>query len=155
MNETTETLRAYPVVRLRQLAEKRLDHITELFESGRWSRYFGENEFLDVIRRSKDLVEALRRLAPIESDSRLPASPFAMQGDDSVAQAFDAGEVEAETDTVVFDNESEDALLNADDAEPQPASLTEFQFEKALAVIALQRLHEAAAVPASKTQNAA
>jgi uncharacterized repeat protein (TIGR03809 family) len=44
------------------LAEQRLDHLTELFETGRWRRYFDEVAFLDNIQNAKLAVETWRGL---------------------------------------------------------------------------------------------
>jgi uncharacterized repeat protein (TIGR03809 family) len=44
------------------LAEQRLDHLTELFETGRWRRYFDEVAFLDNIQEAKLAVETWRGL---------------------------------------------------------------------------------------------
>ncbi|MBV8926934.1 MAG: TIGR03809 family protein [Bradyrhizobium sp.] len=49
--------------RWRALAEQRLEHLTELFESGRWRRYYGEFAFLENIREAKHAVETWRALA--------------------------------------------------------------------------------------------
>ena len=49
--------------RWRQLAEQRLEHLTELFESGRWRRYYGERAFLENIREAKVAVETWRGLS--------------------------------------------------------------------------------------------
>jgi hypothetical protein len=49
--------------RWRQLAEQRLEHLTELFESGRWRRYYGELAFIENIREAKVAVETWRGLA--------------------------------------------------------------------------------------------
>jgi len=49
--------------RWRLLAEQRLEHLTELFESGRWRRYHSELTFLENIREAKDAVETWRSLA--------------------------------------------------------------------------------------------
>ena len=44
------------------LAEQRLDHLTELFETGRWRRYHSEVSFLENIQeakiRGRDLAQA-------------------------------------------------------------------------------------------------
>jgi hypothetical protein len=55
------------VVRWRNLAEQRLQHLTELFDSGRWRRYYGEQAFLENIREAKTAVEAWRDLATREA----------------------------------------------------------------------------------------
>jgi uncharacterized repeat protein (TIGR03809 family) len=44
------------------LAEQRLDHLTELFETGRWRRYHSELAFLENIREAKAAVELWRDL---------------------------------------------------------------------------------------------
>ena len=45
------------------LAEKRLDHLTELFDSGRWRRYHTESSLLENIREAKTAVTTWRALA--------------------------------------------------------------------------------------------
>jgi hypothetical protein len=55
--------RADVLGRWRQLAEQRLEHLTELFESGRWRRYYGERAFLENIREAKVAVETWRGLS--------------------------------------------------------------------------------------------
>jgi uncharacterized repeat protein (TIGR03809 family) len=45
------------------LAERRLQYLTELFESGRWRRYYGELAFLENIQEAKNAVETWRDLA--------------------------------------------------------------------------------------------
>ena len=45
------------------LAEQRLEHLTELFETGRWRRYHSEPAFLDNIKEAKIAVEIWRDLS--------------------------------------------------------------------------------------------
>ena len=49
------------------LAEQRLDHLTELFETGRWRRYHSEASFLENIQEAKSAVETWRRIATREA----------------------------------------------------------------------------------------
>ena len=49
--------------RWRMLAEQRLEYLTELFESGRWRRFYGEAAFLENIREAKIAVETWRGLS--------------------------------------------------------------------------------------------
>src|SRR3954469_21166264 len=49
------------------LAEQRLEHLTELFETGRWRRYHGELSFLENIQEAKSAVETWRKLASREA----------------------------------------------------------------------------------------
>ncbi len=47
------------------LAEQRLEHLTELFESGRWRRYHSERAFLENIQEAKQAVEIWRDLSTL------------------------------------------------------------------------------------------
>jgi uncharacterized repeat protein (TIGR03809 family) len=79
------------VARWCKLAEQRLDYLTELFETGRWRRFYSEGTFLENVREAKAAVEAWRDLLSREGsrDNRaidmswigraataLPLSPF-------------------------------------------------------------------------------
>lgn len=55
------------VARWCSLAEARLEHLTELFESGRWRRYHSEVAFLENIREAKVAVETWRNLLTREA----------------------------------------------------------------------------------------
>jgi uncharacterized repeat protein (TIGR03809 family) len=55
------------VARWCSLAEARLEHLTELFESGRWRRYYSELAFLENIREAKAAVETWRDLLTREA----------------------------------------------------------------------------------------
>jgi len=76
--------------RWQHLAEQRLDYLTELFESGRWRRYYSERGFLENIQEAKTAVGTWRRLSrgPAEVDyvadnsqpSRMLATPEAAIG---------------------------------------------------------------------------
>src|SRR3981189_1871196 len=45
------------------LAERRLEHLTELFDTGRWRRYHSELAFLENIQEAKSAVEIWRGLS--------------------------------------------------------------------------------------------
>jgi len=49
------------------LAEQRLDYLTELFETGRWRRFHSEREFLENIQEAKAAVEIWRKLETREA----------------------------------------------------------------------------------------
>ena len=51
------------VTRWRDLAEQRLEYLTELFETGRWRRYHSELAFLENIQEAKNAVETWRDLS--------------------------------------------------------------------------------------------
>ncbi|WP_244422272.1 TIGR03809 family protein [Bradyrhizobium sp. ORS 285] len=50
------------------LAERRLDHLTELFDSGRWRRYYTEQAFLDDLRHAKAAVQTWKGLSRAEPE---------------------------------------------------------------------------------------
>jgi uncharacterized repeat protein (TIGR03809 family) len=55
------------VARWSALAERRLEYLTELFETGRWRRYHSEVAFLENIQEAKTAVETWRDLATREA----------------------------------------------------------------------------------------
>jgi uncharacterized repeat protein (TIGR03809 family) len=55
------------VARWCNLAEQRLEHLTELFETGRWRRYHSEVAFLENIQEAKAAVETWRSLSTREA----------------------------------------------------------------------------------------
>jgi hypothetical protein len=55
------------VARWCNLAEQRLEYLTELFDSGRWRRFHGEEAFLENIREAKAAVETWRDLLSREA----------------------------------------------------------------------------------------
>jgi uncharacterized repeat protein (TIGR03809 family) len=76
MSDITIHLRDYQVSRWRKLAEQRLEHITELFVSGRWQRYFSETDFLEMVRQTKDAVAIWRRLEAPPIETPMPPRPL-------------------------------------------------------------------------------
>jgi hypothetical protein len=55
------------VARWCNLAEQRLEYLTELFDTGRWRRFYGEQAFLENIREAKTAVEAWRDILSSEA----------------------------------------------------------------------------------------
>jgi uncharacterized repeat protein (TIGR03809 family) len=55
------------VARWCNLAEQRLEYLTELFETGRWRRYHTELDFLENIQEAKAAVETWRDLLSREA----------------------------------------------------------------------------------------
>jgi uncharacterized repeat protein (TIGR03809 family) len=51
------------VARWCAFAEQRLEYLTELFETGRWRRFYSERSFLENIQEAKTAVEIWRGLA--------------------------------------------------------------------------------------------
>lgn len=65
--------------RWQALAEARLEYLTDLFESGRWRRFYSEADFLENIREARAALETWSGLStskaawnkPVASPSRL------------------------------------------------------------------------------------
>jgi uncharacterized repeat protein (TIGR03809 family) len=55
------------IARWCDLAERRLEYLTELFETGRWRRFHSELAFLENIQEAKSAVEIWRDLATREA----------------------------------------------------------------------------------------
>jgi uncharacterized repeat protein (TIGR03809 family) len=45
------------------LAERRRSHLVELYDSGRWTRYYSESEFVAQMRDAVQLSDAWARLS--------------------------------------------------------------------------------------------
>ena len=68
MTHRQDVARGHDIVaRWCRLAEQRLEHLTELFETGRWRRYHSEAAFLENIREAKAAVETWRNLLTREA----------------------------------------------------------------------------------------
>jgi uncharacterized repeat protein (TIGR03809 family) len=59
--------------RWRDLAERRRDYFIELYRSGRWRHYYGEAEFVMVMREVVEVTETWARIAPRPAE-QLPAA---------------------------------------------------------------------------------
>jgi uncharacterized repeat protein (TIGR03809 family) len=64
------------VARWHALAERRLEHLTELFDTGRWRRYHSERAFLENIREARTAVENWRDLSTSEASRNDTAADF-------------------------------------------------------------------------------
>jgi uncharacterized repeat protein (TIGR03809 family) len=81
------------------IAEQRLDHLIELYESGRWQRYHSERAFMENLREAKTAVETWRALARREAtpddqtidrswlDQPVEASPATQEMQDEAGQS--------------------------------------------------------------------
>jgi uncharacterized repeat protein (TIGR03809 family) len=63
----------------RALVDRRSAHFVELHRSGRWKRYYGEAEFLQLMREALDLAETWSNIAtllqPDSGGEPTPAAP--------------------------------------------------------------------------------
>ncbi|MGY3623016.1 TIGR03809 family protein [Bradyrhizobium sp. USDA 10063] len=75
MANRTDAARGREIVaRWCALAEARLEHLTELFESGRWRRYHSDVSFLENVQEAKQAVETWRNL--LRREASLDNSPI-------------------------------------------------------------------------------
>jgi hypothetical protein len=75
MTNRTDAARGREIVaRWCALAEARLEHLTELFESGRWRRYHSDVSFLENVQEAKQAVETWRDL--LRREASLDNSPI-------------------------------------------------------------------------------
>jgi uncharacterized repeat protein (TIGR03809 family) len=52
------------IVRWRILASRRLDHLIDLYQSGRWKLYHEEAEFLQMVQEARAALRTWEALAP-------------------------------------------------------------------------------------------
>jgi uncharacterized repeat protein (TIGR03809 family) len=130
------------------LAEKRLEHLTELFESGRWRRYYSEHSFLENIQEAKFAVKNWRALSlgqPITprrtgfmltvADGQAllePADPQAGEGqttlDELISLAPSIETMIAQSEIIVPDT------LAASELAPAPAHIDMAALEEAMGI---------------------
>src|SRR5262245_13875658 len=75
--------------RWRVLADRRLEHMTLLYDTGRWRRYFTEEKLLSIIRETKDAADRWHRLAPEAAHE----ARFALAADEAFGRAEPAASV--------------------------------------------------------------
>ena len=118
------------VARWCDLAEQRLEYLTELFETGRWRRYHSEVAFLENIQEAKSAVETWRSLLTREASfdnsavdmswlGRIAAPPRTEQRRDQPERRPQTVEIPLESLDVSMSAEPE--LVVADDAPSAPA----------------------------------
>jgi uncharacterized repeat protein (TIGR03809 family) len=66
-------------LRWRNIAERRREHHLELYKSGRWRRYYTDEQFLEAMREAVALAERWAAIAPwpderTEKDAKRPAA---------------------------------------------------------------------------------
>jgi uncharacterized repeat protein (TIGR03809 family) len=112
-HRTNEAPRREVIARWCTLAEQRLNYLTEMFESGRWRRYYTEVAFLENIKEAKLAVETWRSLS--NPHPARPVTPELVQGVAAVELALSESAVPVSVRT----------------AEPDPVSLAPEPFEAA------------------------
>ena len=79
------------VARWCTLAERRLEYLTELFETGRWRRFHSESDFLENIQEAKAAVETWRDLLSREASRTNAAIDVSRLGRARTALVRDEG----------------------------------------------------------------
>lgn len=59
----------------RVLAERRCAHFGDLYRSGRWRRYYTEQEFLAELRHTVTIAERWAKIAPLPEECEAAAPP--------------------------------------------------------------------------------
>jgi uncharacterized repeat protein (TIGR03809 family) len=85
-HRTDEAPRREVIARWCTLAEQRLNYLTEMFESGRWRRFYTEAAFLENIKEAKFAVDTWRSLS--NPRPATPVTPELVQGVAAVALAL-------------------------------------------------------------------
>ena len=122
------------VARWCALAEQRLEHLTELFETGRWRRYHSERAFLENIQEAKTAVETWRGLSTREASRDNSAVDLSWLGRRAVPRATFPDRVDrpqsrpeqiaAELPTQEVSIVTETHHVNSDEAPCVPDSIT-------------------------------
>jgi uncharacterized repeat protein (TIGR03809 family) len=130
-HRTDEAPRREVIARWCTLAEQRLNYLTEMFESGRWRRFYTEAAFLENIKEAKFAVDTWRSLS--NPRPATPVTPELVQGVAAVALALSESAIPMslrapEPDPVpivpeAFELTAEDAHV-ADEAEFAPPEAT-------------------------------
>ncbi len=61
-------------VKWRDLTERRRAHFIELYLTGRWKRYYSEEQFLVIFRETMNVADRWIEIAPKPGDAELQAS---------------------------------------------------------------------------------
>ena len=149
-HRTDEAPRREIIARWCTLAEQRLNYLTEMFESGRWRRFYSEVAFLENIKEAKFAVETWRSLSNphLARTAAIEPTPELAQGVAAVELALSESSVPvparvAEPDPVPiapepFEFEEEQAVEQAElaqvDAAPSEPVIDMLALEQALDV---------------------
>jgi hypothetical protein len=99
------------------LAETRLEYLTEMFESGRWRRFYSEVAFLENIREAKVAVETWRGLStPGAAAAVMGPSPIEISWSGQ-ARAARMRKLEPYAAAVATEPEPQVEFVSADDVE--------------------------------------
>jgi uncharacterized repeat protein (TIGR03809 family) len=120
-HRTDEPPRREVIARWCTLAEQRLNYLTDMFESGRWRRYYTEAAFLENIKEAKFAVETWRGLS----------TPHLARGMTAIEPAPVTPELAQGVAAVELALSESAAPVSARTAEPDPVSIAPEPFELA------------------------
>ncbi len=107
------------------LAERRLEYLTELYDSGRWQRFHTEAQLLENVREARDAIQTWRGLqeqlgggARISTAEQASTEIRAMAGDAG-------GELERASDTVIAALQKSVSAATARETERQEIQRTQ------------------------------
>ena len=88
------------IVRWRILASRRLDHLVELYQSGRWKLYYKEPDFLKLIQEARAALQTWEALAPPDPVlDKVVEVEIAQAADDEIdGSAASANDISTESD---------------------------------------------------------
>lgn len=87
------------IVRWRILAARRLDHLVELYQSGRWKLYHEEAEFLQMVQEARAALQTWEALAPPDPvQDKTVEIAIAQTADDAPGAVVSTDGVAAERD---------------------------------------------------------
>jgi uncharacterized repeat protein (TIGR03809 family) len=120
-HRTDDAPRREVIARWCALAEQRLNYLTEMFESGRWRRFYTEVAFLENIKEAKFAVETWRSLS----------MPHLARGAAAVEPARVTPELAQGVAAVELALSESAVPVSARAAEPDPVSIAPEPFELA------------------------
>ncbi len=87
------------IARWRILASRRLDHLIDLYESGRWRLYHEEAEFLQMVQEERAVLETWEALAPPDpSKDKVAEIAVAQIADDALGVGLSPNGISPERD---------------------------------------------------------
>jgi uncharacterized repeat protein (TIGR03809 family) len=148
-HRTDEAPRREVIARWCTLAEQRLDYLTDMFESGRWRRYYTEVAFLENIKEAKCAVDTWRSLS--NPRPARPVTPELVQGVAAVELALSESAVPVsvrvpEPDPVSIAPEPFEVAAEDETVDEQP-ELDPVEAELSEPVIDMLALEQALEIP--------
>lgn len=86
------------IVRWRILASRRLDHLVDLYQSGRWKLYHEEASFLQMVQEARAALKTWETLAPPDPAPDKAADVAIVQNADDVPGIVSTDSVAPEHD---------------------------------------------------------